>query len=74
METTLLSRASSPDLEWVRDVLAAKYLLKVRGILGPEPCDQKSIVFLERAVEWRADELWWEADPRHVEKFWRYVV
>ena len=22
------------DLEWVRDVLAAKYLLKVRGILG----------------------------------------
>ena len=30
------------DLEWVRDVLAAKYLL---------------------------DELWWEADPRHVETF-----
>ena len=57
------------DLEWVRDVLAAKYLLKVRGILGPEPCDQKSIVILGRAVEWRTDELWWEADPRHVEKF-----
>ena len=56
------------DLEWVRDVLAAKYLLKVRGILGPEPCDLKSIVILGRAVEWRADELWWEADPRHVEK------
>ena len=29
------------DLEWVRDVLAAKYILKVRGILGPDPGDQK---------------------------------
>ena len=56
------------DLDWVRDVLAAKYLLKVRGILGPEPCDQKRIVILGRVVDWRADELWWEADPRHVEK------
>ena len=52
------------DLEWVRDVLAAKYEWKVRGILGPEPCDQKSVVVLGRAVEWRADELWWEADPQ----------
>ena len=56
------------DLEWVRDELAAKYLLTVRGILGPEPCDQKRKFILVRAVEWRADELWWEADPRHVEK------
>ena len=56
------------DLGWVRDVVAAKYLLKVRGILGAEPCDQKSTVILGRAVEWRGDELWWEADPRHVEK------
>ena len=56
------------DLEWVRDVLAAKYILKVRGILGPEQGDQKSIVVLGRVVDWRADELWWEADPRHVER------
>ena len=39
--------------------------------MGPEPCDQKSIVILVRAVEWRADELWWEADPRHVENNFR---
>ena len=56
------------DLEWVRDVFAAKYILKVRGILGPDPGDQKSIVIFVRVVEWRKDELWWEADPRHVEK------
>ena len=56
------------DLDWVRDVLAAKFFLKVRGILGPEQEDQKSIVALGRVVDWRADELWWEADPRHVER------
>ena len=56
------------DLEWMRDVLAAKYLIKVRGVLGPTARDQKTIVILGRVVEWRVDELWWEADPRHVEK------
>ena len=56
------------DLEWMRDVLAAKYILKDRDILGPDPGGQKSIVILGRVVEWRKDELWWEADPRHVEK------
>ena len=29
------------DLEWVLDVLASKYILKVKGILGPEQGDQK---------------------------------
>ena len=43
------------DLDWVRDVLAAKYILKVRDLLGPEQEDQKSIVVLERVVDWRAD-------------------
>ena len=47
------------DLEWVQHVLAAKYILKVRDILGPEQGDQKSIVVLRRVVDWRADELWW---------------
>ena len=56
------------DLDWVRDVLAAKYILKVSGILGPEQEDQKSIVVLGRVVDWRAGELWWEADPKNVER------
>ena len=56
------------DLNMVRDALSAKYITKVRGILGPEPGDHKSIVILGRVVEWRKNELWWEADPRHVEK------
>ena len=49
-------------------MLAAKYILKVRSILGPDLGDQKSFVILGRVVEWRENELWWEADPRHVEK------
>ena len=48
--------------------LAAKKILKARSILGPEQGDQKSIVVLGWVVDWRADELWWEADPRHVER------
>ena len=55
-------------LDWVKGVLAAKYITKVRGVLGPEPGDQKSIDILGRVVEWREGELWWEADPRHVER------
>ena len=58
------------DLEWVRSVLEAKYIVKMRGIVGPEEKDKKCIeIFLERgAVEWRNEELWWKADPRHVER------
>ena len=64
----LVIEGFDPDIEWVRDVLAAKYLIKVRGVLGPDAEDQKSIVILGRVLEWREEELWWEADPRHVER------
>ena len=42
--------------------------MKVRSILGPERQDDKVTVIWNHAVEWHDDELWWEADPRHVEK------
>ena len=48
--------------------LKPKYIVKVRGIMGPEEKDKKCIEILGRAVEWRNEELWWEADPRHVER------
>ena len=56
------------DLDWTRGVLANKYLVKVRSILGPERQDDKVADIFYRVVEWHDDELWWEADPRHVEK------
>ena len=56
------------DLDWTKGVLANKYLVKVRSILGPERQDDKVADILNHVVEWHDDELWWEADPRHVEK------
>ena len=49
-------------------MLANKYLVKVRSIFCPERQDDKVADILNRVVEWHDDELWWEADPRHVEK------
>ena len=56
------------DLDWTKGVLANKYLVKVRSILGAKHQDDKVADILNRVVEWHDDELWWEADPRHVEK------
>ena len=56
------------DLDWTKGVLANKYLVKVRSILGPERQDDKVAGILNRLVEWHDDELWWEADPRHLGK------
>ena len=44
-------------LEWVDEVLAARYPLKVKGILASELHDQKSIVILGRIVDRRGYEL-----------------
>ena len=55
------------DLEWVRSVLEATYIVKVR-VMGPEEMNKKCIEMLGRAVESRHKGLWWEADPRNVER------
>ena len=56
------------DLRWVRTLLESKYIVKMRAMLGPEPGDANVADILGRTVEWKADEIWYEADPRHVEK------
>ena len=56
------------DLDWNKGVLANKYLVKVRSILGPERQDDKVADILNRVVERHDDELLREADPRYVEK------
>ena len=55
------------DLRWVERLLAAKYIVKMRGIMGPDAADTKVIDVLNRILEWREDEFRYEADPRHVE-------
>ena len=44
-----------------------EYDIKLRGRLGPEKHDDKSITILNRCLEWRHDGLYYEADPRHAE-------
>ena len=56
------------DLDWTKGVLANMFLVKVSSILGPERQDDKVADILNRVVAWRDDEVWWEADSRHVEK------
>ena len=51
----------------VRQFICERYLTKVRGLIGPEPHDEKAIVILNRIIEWRGDGIVMEADPRHVE-------
>ena len=46
--------------------LKEKYLVKIRGILGPDRNDQKVISILNRIVEWTELGLQIEADPKHV--------
>ena len=54
-------------LNSVRKFICERYLTKVRGLIGPEPHDEKAIVILNRIIEWREDGIVMEADPRHVE-------
>ena len=42
--------------------------IKVRGILGRDPNDDKEVVLLGRRIRWNDDGIEWEADPRHREK------
>ena len=50
-------------------------LVKVRAVLGPRPTDDHEIRILNRIVTWKPpgraggypSEIWWEADPRHVQ-------
>jgi hypothetical protein len=56
------------ELKWIRGVLESKYIVKMRGMIGPDRKDDKVIDILNRTVEWKEEELWYEADPRHAER------
>ena len=53
-------------LEQFANDLSKKYLVKVRGILGPEPTDMNAITVLHRRLQWTRRGLQVEADPKHV--------
>ena len=61
---TLLGREA--DLLEFRDALSKKYILKVRGVMGPEPGDDKHIRILNRSLTWGDEGLLYEGDEQHV--------
>ena len=42
-----------------------QYEVKVRGRLGPDRGDDKSMTILNTCLEWKDDGIHYEADPRH---------
>ena len=54
-------------LRWLKEKFAAKFKIKVRGILGPDESDDKEISLLNRAVSWNDQGITYEADQRHPE-------
>ena len=54
-------------LDWFRKDISQRYEVKLRGRLGPNRNDDKSVRILNRIVEWGEDEIRYEADQRHAE-------
>ena len=55
------------DLKWCTQMMKDEYEIKLRGMLGPDKHDDKKMTILNRCIEWRKNEIWYEADPRHAE-------
>jgi hypothetical protein len=53
------------DLQDVAKAMKGWYELKVRGILGDEPNDDKEIVILGRTLKWGDGAITYQADDRH---------
>ena len=53
------------------DLMKEWYVIKTRGILGPEPQDDKEITILNRKLRWSEGKITYEADPRIVENILR---
>ena len=55
------------DGRWICDQLKKSYQVKVRGILGPESSDDKSIRIFNRVATWEEAGLVHEPGQRHSE-------
>ena len=54
-------------LDWCTTIMQEEYDVKLRGRVGPEKHDDKSMRILNRCLGWRSDGLYNEPDPRHAE-------
>ena len=55
------------QLDFCTKMMTSEYDVKIRGRMGPDAKDDKSITILNRCVEWKTDGIHYEADPRHAE-------
>lgn len=60
---TVLAREE--QLDWFRSEISNKLNVKVRGRIGPDITDAKSIIILNRIVTWTPSGIKYEADQRH---------
>ena len=49
------------------DMMKDEYEIKLRGFLGPNQHDDKKMTILNRCIQWRKNEIWYEAVPGHAE-------
>ena len=61
------SSGTENELRWLVQEFEKKYITKVRGIVGPDSHDLRSMTILNRILEWKSDRITFEADPRHVD-------
>ena len=59
-------------LRQIAERMREVYELKVRGILGDEPDDDKEITILNRTLRWTTEGLEYKADDRHVREIVNY--
>ena len=55
------------QLDFCTKMTQDRYEVKVTGSLGPDAKDDKTMTILKRSLEWKADGIHYEADPRHAE-------
>ena len=58
---------SEVALDWFRKSIKATYEVSVKGRLGADDKDDKSVRLLNRVIEWTKDGISYEADQRHAE-------
>ena len=54
--------------DWFERAMKDKYEITVGGRLGPGPSDSKEVSVFNRSIQWTLKGIWYEADPRQVEK------
>ena len=61
------SSGTEDELRWLLQEFEKKFVTKVRGIVGPDSHDLRSMTVLNRILEWMSDQNTFEADHRHVD-------